>query len=122
MTCEIIMDLIPMYADKTASNDTVKLIDEHIENCPECKRFLNSCKKTEKKCTLSKRQTEKLREKLSCIEADIPSADTEFVRLSNRLKKRKLCRMLISAAVAACMLAYIVADVVFSIKKSGEKK
>ena len=122
MNCEIIMDLIPMYADKTASRDTVKLIDHHIENCPECRRFLYSCKKTEKKCAYSKKQTEKLREKLSCTEADIPSVDAEFVRLSKRLKKRKLRRILISAALAMGMLVYIIADISLLIKKNGDKK
>ena len=122
MTCEIIMDLIPMYADKTASQDTVKLVDEHIVKCPQCKRFLDSCKKTEKKCSLPGTNKEKLLEKPSCAQADIPSMDAEFLHLSKRLKKRKLRRILISAAAAACMLVYIVADVILLIKKNGENK
>lgn len=117
MTCEIIMDLIPMYADKTASEETAQLVENHIKSCPECKRFLRSCQKTEKKSLFSKQKLDKIREKLRGTGTDIPSVDTEFALLSSRLKKRKLRKIIIGTVFATGMLAYIIIDVVNAIKR-----
>jgi len=117
MTCEIIMDLIPMYADKTASEETAQLVESHIKSCPECKRFLRSCQKTEKKSLFSKQKLDKIREKLRGTGTDIPSVDTEFALLSSRLKKRKLRKIIIGTVFATGMLAYIIIDVVNAIKR-----
>lgn len=40
MTCEVILDLIPLYADGCCSAESKKLVEEHIRSCPECARCL----------------------------------------------------------------------------------
>lgn len=120
MNCEIIMDLIPMYADKTASEETCALVENHIRECACCRRFLASCKKTEKKSSFSKEKLDKIREKLRINGNDIPSVDAEFARLSTRLKKRKLRMIIISSLVAAGMLAYIIIDIVNAVKRNDK--
>ena len=35
--CNLVADLLPIYLDKKASNDTKKLVEKHLESCPECK-------------------------------------------------------------------------------------
>ncbi|MGO1368693.1 MAG: zf-HC2 domain-containing protein [Senegalia sp. (in: firmicutes)] len=37
LTCDVIEDLLPLVAEDLASEDTVKLVDEHIENCKKCR-------------------------------------------------------------------------------------
>ena len=38
LTCNTIQDLLPLVVEDLASEDTEKLIKNHIENCPKCKR------------------------------------------------------------------------------------
>jgi len=38
--CDVIKDLLPLYHDKVVSNESCKLIETHIENCPNCREFL----------------------------------------------------------------------------------
>lgn len=39
MECNIIRDLIPLYIDNCCSAESKKAVDEHIENCPECRKI-----------------------------------------------------------------------------------
>jgi len=41
MNCNIIKDLLPSYIDDICSEDTAKLVKEHIQHCEECKMCLN---------------------------------------------------------------------------------
>lgn len=36
LSCNIIKDILPLVAEDLASDDTVKLIKDHIETCPKC--------------------------------------------------------------------------------------
>lgn len=38
LSCNTIQDVLPLVVEDLASDDTVKLINEHIENCPECSK------------------------------------------------------------------------------------
>lgn len=38
MKCEIIRDLLPVYADGMASKETVDEVEKHLEQCGECKK------------------------------------------------------------------------------------
>ncbi len=40
MSCDVIRDLLPLYYDNVCSKDSCKLIEEHIDNCQECKAEL----------------------------------------------------------------------------------
>lgn len=44
--CNIVRDLIPLYSDNTASDESRKFIEEHCRTCDECNRIL-SLSKTE---------------------------------------------------------------------------
>ena len=107
-----------MYADKSASEETMLLVENHLKECENCRKFLKSCKKSENKSVFREKDITKIREKLRCAECDISSVDAEFARLSSRIKKRNIRRNLIIIGVGALMLAYIVIDVMGIIKKS----
>lgn len=42
--CNIIKDLIPLYLDEVCSEDSKKIVTEHLEECEECKKYLESMK------------------------------------------------------------------------------
>lgn len=41
ITCEIIKDLLPLYYDNVCSEDSRKLIEEHLLTCEKCRDELN---------------------------------------------------------------------------------
>ena len=44
ISCNIIRDLLPLYAENLASEDTRALVDEHLCDCEDCTNVLNSMK------------------------------------------------------------------------------
>ena len=40
MNCNVIKDLIPLYIDKCCSEETGRLVEEHIAGCESCRRVL----------------------------------------------------------------------------------
>ena len=39
MNCNIVKDLIPLYIDGCCSEESEKVVEEHIKDCNECKKF-----------------------------------------------------------------------------------
>ena len=37
ISCDVIRDLLPLYVDEVLSNDSKTLVDEHIEECENCR-------------------------------------------------------------------------------------
>ena len=46
VSCRIIEDLLPLYADDVCSSESRRLVEEHIAECPECSKKLNMMKDT----------------------------------------------------------------------------
>ena len=40
MKCEIIRDLIPLYLDNVCSEDSRKLVEDHLSECSECRKYM----------------------------------------------------------------------------------
>ena len=40
MDCNIVKDLIPLYIDGCCSKESKQLVEEHIQNCSQCKKLL----------------------------------------------------------------------------------
>ena len=45
--CEVIRDLLPLYADDVCSQTSRELIEEHLHDCPECSAVLEKLRKNE---------------------------------------------------------------------------
>ena len=45
--CNIIRDLLPLYVENIASEDTAEFVKEHLETCTECSRALESLKSSD---------------------------------------------------------------------------
>ncbi|MEC1718430.1 zf-HC2 domain-containing protein [Schinkia azotoformans] len=59
MNCNIIKDLLPSYIDGICSDETIKLVEDHIKNCKECKVWLNRMQKETKPIQLMPEDVEK---------------------------------------------------------------
>ena len=35
--CDIVKDLLPLYADDVCSGESRKAVEEHLNSCPDCK-------------------------------------------------------------------------------------
>lgn len=44
--CDIVKDLIPLYIDNVASEESKNLVETHCDTCKECKKFLSLSKET----------------------------------------------------------------------------
>ena len=40
--CDLISDLLPLYKDEICSETSRKIVEEHLAECPDCKKILNS--------------------------------------------------------------------------------
>lgn len=47
VSCDVIEDLIPLYAEDMLSEDSSKLVEEHLDACEECRAYLNELKEME---------------------------------------------------------------------------
>ena len=45
--CEVIRDLLPLYADDACSKDSRLLVEEHLQDCTECEEMLEKLKNSE---------------------------------------------------------------------------
>lgn len=43
-SCKVIQDILPLYAEKMTSDESNKLVEEHIANCSKCAKILESIK------------------------------------------------------------------------------
>ena len=37
MKCEVVRDLLPLYVDGVVSEESRKMIEEHLEECDDCR-------------------------------------------------------------------------------------
>lgn len=44
MKCEIIRDLVPLYLDGVCSEETKKMVEEHLAECTECREYIEQLK------------------------------------------------------------------------------
>ena len=46
ITCNVIKDILPLYIDGVVSEDTQKIVDEHLAECSLCRDEMNKINKT----------------------------------------------------------------------------
>lgn len=47
LNCKVIHDLLPLYVDQICSDESRKLVDEHLTECPDCTILLQQMRSTE---------------------------------------------------------------------------
>lgn len=45
ISCNVIEDLLSLYVDEAASEDSRRLVEEHLKDCPSCRKMLEEIKK-----------------------------------------------------------------------------
>lgn len=93
--CNIVRDLLPIYADKATTPDSEKFVSRHLADCDECKLYYKSVTKN-----IPKAKTN----------PELPLSHYEII--AKKLKKSKLVKHTLVAggfagAAVFCALAYI---------------
>ena len=85
--CNVIRDLLPLYIDKISSEETNKLIEEHFEECEECKKYYEIMKD----------------------ETKVSDIDEEKVlkKFSKKMKKKRL-KAIILAIIVTLILGLVI--------------
>ena len=47
LPCEVVRDLLPSYVDGLTSDATNALLEQHLEDCPDCKSVLDAMREPE---------------------------------------------------------------------------
>ena len=47
MKCEVVRDMIPLYAEKLCDAETAALVEEHIKTCADCRALLEKLPRAE---------------------------------------------------------------------------
>lgn len=79
ISCQIILDLLPLVKDGVASEESKKLVRDHIEDCTSCRSLYDSLEGSE----------------------DIDLADMDEKRVISRIKKRVLAISIIIIMISA---------------------
>ena len=45
--CELIQDLLPLYQDNVCSNSSKRAVEEHLQECDNCRNMMQQLKSTE---------------------------------------------------------------------------
>lgn len=86
ISCNIIGDLLPLYVDGAVSEDTKKLVEEHLADCEECKKAAEEMGK----------------ELVLPVHETVRAAETSFLqKMKKTWQKRRIRTAVISVAVTA---------------------
>lgn len=89
--CEVIRDLIPLYADNLVSEETKEIIDEHVAQCPSCSEAVKDA-------------NESFEDDFSCEAVEYERKDVDYLK-KVRTSSRKKIIMGICATLCIVLLA-----------------
>ncbi|MDR1770763.1 MAG: zf-HC2 domain-containing protein [Hungatella sp.] len=112
MKCEVIKDLLPLYAEDLCSEESKIIVNEHISTCSDCRRYLDSITKKIEPLIPSEAE---IKERMS--EKDLLSKSKQSIQ-NNILKKILTAFNIISIAIT--VLAIII-SVIFMFKEYSIK-
>ena len=81
LPCAVVRDLLPLYAEQLTEDETRKMVDEHLQECPECRQ--------------------RLAETDTSIAAPIDSSKT-LIALKKEIRKRRWF-----SAIVAALLVFV---------------
>ena len=89
INCNIIGDLLPLYVDGAVSEDTKKLVEEHLAECEACKKAAEEMGK----------------ELVLPVHETVAAAETSFLqKMKKTWKKGRIRTAVISVAVTAVVI------------------
>lgn len=101
--CEVVRDLLPIYADHGTSPETTALVAQHIAKCESCSKYLGYIRKSNAK-------------KRAEIKAEITPDYLDFMKALKR--RRKLGKAVTASAmiISAAVVGFV------TVKLSGKIK
>lgn len=90
LPCDVVMDLVGLYKDGLASTQSKAAVDEHLKECPSCRKYYKLYDSIEKR---TKEQEEPI------VEMDSYS-DYNYSDVSKRLRRTHNRNLLLMSAVA----------------------
>ncbi|KAB8126076.1 zf-HC2 domain-containing protein [Gracilibacillus oryzae] len=103
ISCNIIRDMLPLYAENMASQDTREIVEEHIASCENCKKQLEEMRTPE--------------------ELPIDNDITLLKNIQNTLRREKLQTIILSVMVtlvlAVITMAYLTAPAYISYNENA---
>ncbi|MGN0153314.1 MAG: anti-sigma factor family protein [Lachnospiraceae bacterium] len=96
LSCDIVKDLLPVYCDGQASSDSVEAVEEHLKQCPDCKKMYE-----EMSGNLELEQAEELDRDISVLE-----------KMKRRVKVKVFVCFLIGAALCAFLFSVFFVGIV----------
>ena len=57
ISCNVIQDIMPLYVDEIVSEDTKKLVEEHLKECEDCRKEMEKNAGKNKYCRIRKNQS-----------------------------------------------------------------
>ena len=84
--CNIIRDILPLYAEDMVSDDTADYVNEHLEKCEACRKELEQIKKPQ---------------------TVIPATDkSPLISIEKKLKAKRIQTIVLTAVFVAAILVY----------------
>lgn len=82
--CNVIRDLLPLYADEVCSEDSREMVEEHLSTCQECKQELEDY----------------------CYNTGLPevSADVAMKKFKKKMNKKNLKKIVVSVIVCLAVI------------------
>ncbi len=94
VSCEIIKDLLPLYQEKLCSDESKKLIDEHLVECAGCGEIY-------------RRMNENVKLNDEFIKENMKEAD-DLMRLSKRWNKKLMLGILKGIGIGAISVLIVI--------------
>ena len=92
--CEVVRDILPLYADGGCSARTGKLVRKHLDMCQSCRKYYKTVKKTSEKA----------------MGEDIPVSVPDFKELSKKIKHR---RHVYTSVITSAFLLIVASNVIY---------
>ena len=114
ITCNLAMDLVDVYTNSVASDETVKIVKEHLHECPACRKYYADYKK---ELSGSNKHKPVFKAELSSgLPEELLTQGIE--QLSKRLRVRRTVRGITSAAVFIGTVALLLKEFIYNKNKN----
>lgn len=87
MSCNIIEDLLPLYVDDMVSEDSRKLVEEHLKECPSCRKMQEEMVKENRLSAAGNRSNS---EKTNKTEAE------PLKKIRRRIRKKRIASVILA--------------------------
>lgn len=93
ISCDVIRDLLPLYKDRVCSEKSMDLVEEHLPECEDCRRYL-----------------EAMDEELPPIKDELPRDARDFKKIANRLTLARIIPLGSFALIIAIIIMSVITN------------